>query len=59
VSDKQRVILDQQQAAREEEQRVIDESPIITLPGLTNAPTIRLTSNPTAKHDSRTTPHLH
>jgi hypothetical protein len=51
VSDAQRVILDQQRAAREEEQRVIDESPIITLPRLTYAPPIKLTRNPTAKRD--------
>ncbi len=59
VSDKQRVILDHQKAAREEEQRVINESPITTLPHLTNAPPIRLTRNPTAKRDLRKTPRLH
>jgi hypothetical protein len=59
VSDEQRVILDQQRAAREEEQRVINKSPIITLPRLADAPPIKLTSNPTAKRDLRKTPHLH
>ncbi len=53
------MILDQQQAARKEDQKLIDESPIITLPRLTNAPLIRLTRNPTAKHNLRTTPRLH
>jgi hypothetical protein len=59
VSDEQRVILDQQKAAREEEQRVIDESPIITLLRLTNAPPIKFTRNPTAKRNLRKTPCLH
>ncbi len=59
VSDEQRVILDLQRAAREKEQRVIDESPIITLPRLTDAPPIKLTRNPTAKRDLRKTPRLH
>ena len=38
VLAEQRVQLDQQQAARDDEQRVIDESPIIMLPHITNAP---------------------
>ena len=59
VSNEQRVRLDQQQVAREEEQRVIDESPIITLPRLTNAPPVLPTRNPTAKQDLQTTPRLH
>jgi hypothetical protein len=42
VSDKQRVILDHQKAAREEEQRVIDESPIVMFLRLTDAPPIKL-----------------
>jgi len=59
ISDEQRVRLDQQQEAREEEQRVIDESPILTLPRITDAPPIILTRNPTAQRNLRTTPRLH
>ena len=59
VSAEQRVRLDQQQAAGEEEQRVINESPIITLPHLTDAPPIILTRNPTAKQYLQTTPRIH
>ncbi len=53
------MILDHQKAAREEEQKVIDKSPIITLPRLTDALPIKLTRNPTAKRDLRKTPCLH
>ena len=59
ISDEQRVILQQQKAEREAEQRVIDTSPIITLPRLTSAPPILLTRNPTAKRILRDTPRLH
>ena len=59
VSDTQRVTMEQQRAAREDEQRVIDESPIITIPRLTDAQPIALTRNPTAKRDLRATPRLH
>ena len=59
VSDEQRVILDHQKAAREEEQRVINESPIITLRRLTDAPPIKLTRNQEAKRNLRKTPRLH
>ena len=51
--------LDGQQAAREEEQRVIDESPIISLPRLTSAPPILFTQNPMAKQVLKATPRLH
>jgi hypothetical protein len=59
ILDEQRVRLAEQQEAREEEQRVSDVSPIITLPRLTDAPPILLTRNPTAKRDLRATPRLH
>ena len=49
----------EQQAAREAEQRVIDESPIVTVPRITDAPPIQLTRNPTAKQDLRKMPRLH
>ena len=49
ILDEQRVRFEEQQAAREAEQRVIDESPIITVPRITDAPPILLTRNPTAK----------
>ena len=45
--------------AHEEEQRVIDASPIIILLRLTDAPPITLTQNPTAKRDLQKTPRCH
>jgi hypothetical protein len=52
--DKQRVT----DALREEEQRVIDESPIITIPRITDAPSIMTARNPTAKRALKNTPRL-
>ena len=40
-------------------QRVIDESPIITLPRITDVPPITLTQNPTGKRNLQATPRLH
>ena len=49
----------EQRTDHEEEQRVIDESPIITLLRITNAPPITLTQNPTTKRNLQATPRLH
>jgi hypothetical protein len=38
-----------EQKVREEEQRVIDETPILTIPRITNAPPIMQVCNPTSK----------
>jgi hypothetical protein len=48
ISEEQRRIAECQRKAREAEQRVIDDSPIITIPRITDAPPV-LTRNPTAK----------
>jgi hypothetical protein len=45
----QRVASTDRLVACREEQRVIDESPIITIPQISNLPTIMKTNNPTAK----------
>jgi hypothetical protein len=60
----QRVIEDRARMAsngirREDEQRVIDEHPIITIPRITDAPGIIEVRNPTAKRRLRETPRLH
>jgi hypothetical protein len=55
----QRVFNNIDQQARETEQRVIDESPIITIPGITNAPGIMESCNPTNKRMLKTTPRTH
>jgi hypothetical protein len=44
---------------RKAEQRVIDESPIITIPHITDAPPIMQAQNPTAKRTLKTTHCLH
>jgi hypothetical protein len=59
ILEEQRVIAERQRKAHEAEQRVIDDSPIITIPQITDAPPIMLTHNPTAKRTLRTTPQLH
>jgi hypothetical protein len=46
----QRVVNYINQQTRESEQRVIDESPIITIPHITNAPGIMELCNPMNKH---------
>ncbi len=56
ISEEQRVIAERQHEAREAEQRVMDDSPIITIPRITDAPPVMLTRNPTAKRTLRTTP---
>ncbi len=44
---------------REEQQRVIDASPILTVPRITDAPGIMESRNPTAKRALKDTPRLH
>jgi hypothetical protein len=44
---------------RKAEQRVIDDSPIITIPRITDAPGIIEARNPTAKQNMKETPCLH
>jgi hypothetical protein len=44
---------------QEAEQRVIDNSPILTIKCITNAPGIMESRNPTAKQALKTTPHTH
>jgi hypothetical protein len=55
----QRVNDECQRATCEAEQRVIDDSPIITIPHLTDAPPVMIMRNPTAKCILRNTPRLH
>jgi hypothetical protein len=51
LSDAQRVNMD--------EQRVINETPILTIPRITDAPAIMESRNPTAKRQIKTTPTIH
>ncbi len=44
---------------REQEQRVIDDTPILTIPRITNVPAIIQSRNPTAKQALKTTPRIH
>ncbi len=51
--------VDNNAIAREVEQRVIDDTPILTLPQITEAPGIMQSHNPTAKQTLKNTPCLH
>jgi hypothetical protein len=44
---------------REEEQRVIDETPILAVPRIMDAPPIMQRGNPTAKRVLKITPQIH
>ncbi len=46
-------------ASREAQQRVIDNSPIVTVPWITDAPGIMELRNPTAKQNLKNTPRVH
>jgi hypothetical protein len=59
ATSEQRVDDECQRATREAEQRVIEASPIITIPRLTDAPPVMITRNPTTKCILRNTPRLH
>ncbi len=56
AGEQQRVMEGEQRKA---EQRVIDETPIITIPHITDAPHIMQSQNPTTKCTLKTTPCLH
>ena len=49
----------EQQRAREEEQRVINDTPILTIPRITNAPPIMQARNPTAKRALKNMTRIH
>jgi hypothetical protein len=51
--------LQAKQRVREEEQRMIDESPILPIPSILNAPLIMHVPNPTANRVLKNTPQLH
>jgi hypothetical protein len=48
-----------EQRVREEEQKVIDETPILTVPRIMDAPLIMQAWNPTAKRVLKNTPRIH
>jgi hypothetical protein len=50
---------EQEQMVRMQQQRVIEETPILTIPRITNAPPIMQSQNPTTKRVLKDTPHLH
>ncbi len=50
---------EQEQRVREQQQLVIDETPILTVPRISNAPPIMKAQNPMAKQVLKNTPHLH
>jgi hypothetical protein len=48
-----------EQKVREEQQRVIDETPILTIPRITDVPPIMQACNPTSKQALKNTPRIH
>ncbi len=59
VQDEQRVRDQEQRVARENEQRVIDDTPILTIPRITNVPAIMQSRNPMAKRMLKSNPRVH
>ena len=59
VQDEQRVRANEQRVEREEQQRVLDNTPILTIPRITDAPAIMQSCNPTAKRRLKDNPRLH
>ena len=61
--EEQRVASEEQRVTenirREREQQLVDDSPIISLPRITDAPGIMNSRNPTAKRTLKTTPRVH
>jgi hypothetical protein len=57
--DEQRVREDEQRVARETQQRVLDNTPILTIPRITDAPPIMQSRNPTAKRRLKENPRIH
>jgi hypothetical protein len=51
--------VDNNAIACKEEQRVIDNTPILTIPCITEAPAIMQSLNPMAKQTLKNTPRLH
>jgi hypothetical protein len=58
-NEEQRVVNADRLAVRRVEQRVIDESLTITIPRISNLPTVMKTNNPTAKRVLKGTKRLH
>jgi hypothetical protein len=59
VQDEQRVREDEQRVVRENKQRVLDNTPILTIPRITDAPPIMQSRNPTAKRRLKENPRIH
>jgi hypothetical protein len=59
VQDEQRVREDEQRMARENQQRVLDNTPILTIPRITDAPPTMQSRNPTAKRRLKENPQIH
>jgi hypothetical protein len=59
VQEEQRVREQEQRVATENEQRVIDDTPILTIPHIKNAPAIMQSRNPTAKCMLKNNPRVH
>ena len=59
VQDEQRVREDEQRVARENQQRVLDNTPILTIPRIPDMPAIMQSRNPTAKRRLRDNPRIH
>ncbi len=59
VQDEQRVREDEQRVARENQQRMLDNTPILTIPCITDVPAIMQSRNPMAKRRLKDNPRLH
>jgi hypothetical protein len=59
VQDEQRVREDEQRVERGNQQRVLDNTPILTIPRITDAPAIMQSRNPTAKRRLKDNPRIH
>ncbi len=59
IQDEQRVREDAQRVVRENQQRVLNNTPILTIPRITDAPAIMQSRNPTAKRRLKDNPRLH
>ncbi len=59
VQEEQRVREQEQRVARENEQRAIADTPILTIPRITNAPAIMQSRNPMAKRMLKNNPRVH
>jgi len=59
VQDEQRVREVEQRVAREQQQKVLDNTPILTIPRITDAPAIMQSRNSTAKRRLKDNPRVH